>query len=192
VNQSTRLLAIVALVATTSAAAAWSFAPAGPQDGAPPSLATPEHKLLEKYVGTWDAEISMAGPPGTPKVKSPAKSVARLACGGLWLLTDFESSMMGAPFGGHEVFGYDATAKQYVGNWVDSMSTAFAIGEFAYDAKGRKVEGIVHGRDMMGNPTTWRQVDVWKDDDTREWAMYRKSADGKEAVELEITYRRKK
>jgi hypothetical protein len=193
VSHSTRLFSLSALVATAALAGiAWRSAPSDPQQGAPPSVATVEHKLLEKYVGAWDAEVSMAGPPGQPAVKTPGKSTARLTGGGLWLVTDFEGSVMGMPFIGHEVFGYDTTLKQYVVNWVDSMSTGFSTGELAFDAKNHKLEGSFRGRDEKDAPMTWRQVEIWKDDDTREWTMYRKGADVKESVDLAITYKRHK
>jgi hypothetical protein len=193
VKRSARFFSIAALVATTAVAAiAWRSSPSEPQQGAPPSLVTPEHKLLEKYVGTWDAELAMPAPQGQPAVKSPGKSTCRLTGGGLWLVSDFESTFMGMPFSGHEVFGYDAHDKKYVLNWVDSMSSSFSTGDLSFDAKSRTFEGTIHGRDEKGAAITWRQADVWKDDDTRDWTMYSKGPDGKEAVELTIHYKRRK
>ena len=191
-KNSRRFFSVAALVATTvMVGMAWGDSPSGEQQGAP-SLVTPEHKLLEKYAGTWDAEVTMAGPPGQPAVTTPGKSTSKLGCGGLWLVTDFESSIMGMPFSGHEIFGYDAHDKKYVIHWVDSMSSSFSTGDFTFDAKSRTLDGNVHGRDEKGEEMTWRQSDVWKDDDNREWSMYRKGVDGKETAELTIHYKRHK
>jgi hypothetical protein len=192
VNRSSRFVLVAALAAGASTVAIAALrAGSEPSQGQPQGLAVSEHKLLEKYVGAWDAEVALPAAPGQPPVKSPAKSIARLI-GGIWLLTDFESSMMGAPFNGHEVLGYDTKSKHYVATWVDSMSTGFSIGELDFDAKSKTLAGNVNGRDETETPITWRQADVWKDDDSREWTMYRKGPDGKEIVALQITYKRHK
>jgi len=192
VSRAPRIVSAAAIAAAACLVAITALRAASePSQGAPQSLATAEHKLLEKYVGAWDAEVTMQLASGQPAVKSPAKSTARLI-GGIWLLTDFDSSMMGAPFSGHEVLGYDTKSKHYCVTWVDSMSTGFSTGELDFDAKSATLGGNLNGRDPADAPMTWRQADVWKDDDTREWTMYRKGADGKEQVELQITYKRHK
>ena len=103
---TTRILPLLVMAATASVA--W-IAAGRPQEAA--VAPTAEHKLLEKYVGTWDAEVSTSDPSGAAH-KSPAKSTARVTCGGLWMVSDFEGTMMGAPFVGHEVFGYDPISKR--------------------------------------------------------------------------------
>src|SRR5262245_51239535 len=50
------------------------FSPPGPG---------PEHKVFEKDVGTWDADI-MVRFPGMPPMPSRGVYAARLACGSLW------------------------------------------------------------------------------------------------------------
>src|SRR5262249_3930101 len=141
VKTTARILPVLALAATASIA--W-IATGRPQDA---SVApTPEHKLLEKYAGTWDAEISVPSPTGGAPQKSAAKATARVTCGGLWLVTDFEGSMMGGPFTGHEVFGYDPTTKRYVLTWVDSTSASPNTGEFTWDEKARTLEGSMKGK----------------------------------------------
>ena len=162
------------------------------QDGAPPSMAGPEHKLLEKWAGQWETTMKMGGSADAPPTTTPGTSKARLECGGLWLITDFDSSIMGMPFHGHETLGYDAAKKKYVLCWVDSMSSSLSIGEGTFDAKTSTMNFVVKGRDMTGAEQTWRQADVWKDADTREWTMWSQSADGKEQQDLQIVYKRKK
>jgi hypothetical protein len=71
------------------------------------------------------------------------------------------------------------------------MSANFSLGEFTFDAAAKKLEGVVKGRDQEGKDVTWRQVDVWKDDNTRQWTMYQ-TKDGQESVAIEITYKRKR
>jgi len=187
VKTTARILPVLALAATASIA--W-IATGRPQDA---SVApSPEHKLLEKYAGTWDAEISVPSPTGGAPQKSAAKATARVTCGGLWLVTDFEGSMMGGPFTGHEIFGYDPTTKRYVLTWVDSTSASPNTGEFTWDEKTRTLEGSMKGKLPTGAEMTWKQTDAWESDDAREWAMVMKGPDGKEIPAVQISYKRHK
>jgi hypothetical protein len=155
-------------------------------------MASASHKLLEKYVGTWDAELKSPGAPGQPPQVTKGKSTSRLTGGGLWLVTDFEGTMLGAPLIGHEVMGYDNHAKQYILNWVDSSSTAMYSGEMQLDEKTHSLSGTIHGHDEAGLEMKWRATDEWKGDDTREYAMHMKMGNGSEQEMLRITYKRQK
>jgi len=193
VKPSLRSLLAVALLA--GAALPWiawrAPLPTG-QDA--PSLVRPEHKLLEKYVGTWDVEVKAQVPgqaPGQAPDVSTGTSTSRLIGGGLWLVTDFEGAMMGAPFIGHEVKGYDSHAKQYILNWVDTFSTAMFTGGMQFDARTHTLEGMIQGHDEAGMDMKWRATDVWKDDDTHVYAMHMKAPDGTETEMLTITYKRR-
>jgi ABC-type Na+ efflux pump permease subunit len=59
-----RILPVLALAATASIAWIAAGAAASVRPQAAPSLTTPEHKLFEKYAGTWDAECTMNTPDG--------------------------------------------------------------------------------------------------------------------------------
>jgi hypothetical protein len=186
-----RILPVLALAATASIAWIAAGAAASVRPQAAPSLTTPEHKLFEKYAGTWDAECTMNTPDGKSE-KSAAKSTSRVICGGLWQVTDFEGSMMGAPFQGHEVLGFDPAAKHYVVTWVDSAGASPSTGELDFDATTKTLAGRLKGRDEKGAEVTWRQTDTWKDDNTHEWTMYMAGPDGKESVAIQILYKRQK
>ncbi|HET6164231.1 MAG TPA: DUF1579 domain-containing protein [Planctomycetota bacterium] len=187
-----RILPVAILAATASVAWIAGGGPATTAAQDAQAAATPEHKLLEKYAGTWDAEVTVPDPTGGAATKTPAKSVARVACGGLWLVSDFEGSMMGGPFVGHEVFGFDPIAKRYVLTWVDSTSATPFSGEFTFDAKTRTLDGTMKGKLPTGADMVWHQTDVWKSDDERAWTMLMKGPDGKESPAVQITYKRKK
>jgi hypothetical protein len=151
----------------------------------------PEHKLLAKYAGTWDCDVEMNFDPAAPPEKSKGTSTVKVACGGLWIISDFEATMMGGPFTGHGVTGFDPATKKYVLSWADSWTPSLALGEGTYDEKTRTMTTQVKGRDMTGKDVSWRQLEVWKDDDTYDWTMFMPGPDGKEVVGMHIVYRRK-
>ena len=96
-----------------------------------PPVPSAEHALLKSDVGTWDADIEINTVPGTPPQGSRGVAQNRLACGGLWLITDFVNETTG--FEGHAIYGYDPAKGKYVGTWVDPMRTFIAVSEGTYD-----------------------------------------------------------
>lgn len=155
-----------------------------------PSPSTREQDVLQQWVGNWEATIESTGRDGKP-VKNSAKATVRLL-GRRWLITDFDGTFMGAPFIGHEVLGYDPVAKKFLLNWIDSVATTFSSGDGLYDPDTKTLTLTVSGRDdSTGKPTTWRQVDVWKDADHHEWSLRTISPkDGKEQIQMTIRYHR--
>ena len=151
-----------------------------------------EHAVLEMREGTWDAAVEIPmGPPGAAPHRSKGTETARLCCGGLWLLTDFKNDPGSEPFEGHGITGYDTAKKQYVYVWVDTEVTATMISEGAWDAATRTMT-LRGSMQASGKTMRWRDTDVWKDDDTRQFTMYRPGPDGKETPTLVITYTRRK
>jgi hypothetical protein len=192
------LLLAVSLPSTTSFRAQDSTQPAAPAanakakaSGTSPA-AQSEAKVLERWVGNWDATIESTGRDGKP-VTSAAKTTVKLL-GRRWLITDFEGTFLGAPFIGHEVLGYDPIAKKYVLNWVDGSATSFATGEGLYDPPSKTLTLAVSGRDdAKGTMATWRQVDIWKDSDHHDWTLRVNSPkDGNEQIQMTIRYSRRK
>ena len=157
-----------------------------------PTRPTAEHAALALSEGTWDAtvEISM-GPPGTPPQTSKGVEVNRMCCGGLWMISEFKSDPGSAPFEGYGLTGYEPSKKKYITTWVDSDLTTPMTSEGTYDAAKRTLtmRGSMTSR---GKTLQWRNVEVWKDDDTRQYTMYQRGPDGKESPSMSITYRRRK
>lgn len=171
---------VTGIIVALSAGAAFGVVAAKAPQASP---AAAEHKLLEKWAGNWDATVEGG---------STAKSTSKLVAGGLWLVTDYEGSMDGTPFSGHEVKGYDPAKKKFVINWVDSVTTCFDLGEGDFDAKTNTLDVRMKSVGPDGAPRTWRQTDVWTDADTHVWTMYQPGQDGKDMAVLKITYKRKK
>ncbi len=120
------------------------------QQGAPPPLKPgPEHEVLKQDLGTWDATVETMEPGKPPAVSKGVETVSLLE-GGLWTITDFKGTMMGAPFHGHGTNGFDLVKKKYVSTWVDSMSAGIYLVEAAYDPKTKTLKGRMEGPDDHG------------------------------------------
>ena len=182
-------LAAVALAVTVTAQdkrpAAAPAMPPVPQPG-------PEHALLKGDEGVWDATIEIITPPGTQGPPPSKGTETNSLMGGMWLITDFTSDMMGTPFAGHGMLGWDSNKKKYVSVWTDNMSPGLMAGEFSYDAGKKTMTGYMEGPDMTGKLVKTTSVTEWKDPDTRVFTMYAPGPDGKETPGLRITYKRRK
>jgi hypothetical protein len=151
----------------------------------------PEHELLKKDVGVWDATVeSMMERGGKPNVTKGVETNT-LFDSGLWLIQDFKGEVMGAPFQGHGVMGYDAPRKKYAGTWVDSMSTGVSKIEGTYDPKTKTMTSWLEGPGPDGTMMKMRSTSEWKDDNTRVFTMYSPPGQGEEFAMLKITYKRR-
>src|SRR6266508_3074293 len=85
--------------------------------GQAPPAPGPEHEVLKKWEGTWNAKVKM----GTNE--SPATATYKMICGGMWLMSDFQGQFADQKFSGQGLDSYAPEKKKYVSVWVDSIST---------------------------------------------------------------------
>lgn len=156
------------------------------QDEPPMPKPTPEHQVLLQSVGTWDATIEMPGEDGKP-VTSKGVSEIKAGPGGFWTVDDMKAEMMGMPFTGHGVTGYDPGKGKYVATWVDSFSPSLLVMEGTYDKKTKAL--TMTAESPMG---TMKTVSTHKDADTMVFEMYMVGDDGSEQKQMTITYKRQK
>lgn len=158
---------------------------AAPQEAAmAPVKPTAEHQALQKWVGTWDATVTSMGQ--TTKGVSVVKPV-----GQLWIVCDFKGEMMGQPFEGHDIMGYNPDTKKFTEVWVDNMGATATIGEGTMDASGKKMTMNLVGS-YEGEKVNHTSVTEWKDDNTAVFTMSGEMPDGKVGEMLKIEYKRRK
>jgi hypothetical protein len=169
-----RLVAIAAVVCLILSSQANAQEP--PKPG-------PEHEMLKKMVGIWDATMKFGG------MESKGVSVYKMELGGLWLTSTFEGDIGGMKFTGKGLDSYDAAKKKYVAVWVDSMSTVPMLMEGTHDKAKNTTTMTGEGPGMDGKLTKYKAVSEMKDDNTMLFSMY--MADDKEPA-FTITYKRRK
>ena len=81
------------------------------------------HAALARLAGSYTVESTFWAGPGDATLTSKASCDFTLILGGRVLKQDFKGSMMGQPFEGLGLFGYDTVKKRFVSAWMDSMST---------------------------------------------------------------------
>ena len=157
--------------------------PAGAQPGLPKP--GPEHEMLKKFEGQWDATVSFAGG------ESKGTAHYKLGLGGFWLQLHFKGDFGGATFEGTGLTGYDPRKKKYVSSWADSMEPGLMVMEGAFDKDGKTFTEAGEGPGMDGKLHKMKSVYNFKDKDTIVFTMYQE-ADGKDQQMMQITYKRAK
>jgi hypothetical protein len=157
----TRAFAVAVLLFAGSAGAeAKKAVPAkGARESSPPAeamaamakAATPgvQHKALKTMTGSWSATVTMWMEPGKPPMKETAAATKKMILGDRFLAEEFSGQMMGKPFSGMGLNGYDNSKKKYVSTWVDDMTTAILYLEGTADRANKVITVEGEGIDPM-------------------------------------------
>jgi len=150
-----------------------------------------EHEILKNYEGKWTAKVSMTMDPAQPPQVSDGTTEGMVMMGGRYVHVLHHSTMMGQPFEGMMLLGYDNQAKKYTAVWVDTMGTAIVPYEGQYDtAKKALVLKSTFTDPMSGKAMHTRGVQTFVDANTMTYDEYMPGPDGKEVHMLHIDYKR--
>jgi hypothetical protein len=157
-------------------------------------LGTPgaPHKLLASIVGSWNTKIKSWMEPNKPPMESTGTAEQKMILGGRFLQQEFSGEMMGSPFTGIGVTGYDNHTKKYVSTWIDSMGTAILYFEGTAGADGKAITQECRYDDPIKGPMKWRSVTRIVDANTHVFEMYSIDKSAKEEKMMEITYTRRR
>jgi tellurite resistance-related uncharacterized protein len=148
------------------------------------------HKLLAKLEGSWTTK-SRGFEGGKQVMESIGTCEQKLVLDGHYLQQFYTGDMMGAPFTGINLLGYNNHTKKYESVWLDSMSTAIYFFAGKGSADGKTITQECSYDDPVKGPAVWRSVTRIKDDNTLEFEMFIKPKGGKEEKMMEMTVSRK-
>jgi len=172
------------LVGAVLGTAVWAYR----QDGAGMEMPQhgPEHKLLARSVGKWDSTMEMMGQ------SSKGQMTVELGPGGFTTFSTFNSDMMGMPFIGRGIDGYDANKKKFISVWTDNMTASPTLLEGTHDEKTNTLTMFGEMMDMTGKLAKHRYVTTWPDEKTMKFEVFGPGPDGKEVSSFTISYTRTK
>ena len=153
---------------------------------------TENHEFFKKYLGKWDAQTTMWTFPGEPPSTSKNTYDTSLILGGRFLKMEFKGMMMGQPFEGLQIVGYDNLQQKYITLWIDNTSTAFFQTAGTRNAAKNTIIETGVWPDPMGGTSNVRAVTRWIGPDEFVYEMYMVGADGKEFKSMENRCIRKK
>ena len=156
-------------------------------------LSTPgePHKQLASLAGSWTTKSKEWMDPSKPPMESTGTCDEKVLLDGRFLQQECTGEMMGQPFTGIGVIGYDNYTKKYVSTWMSSMGTGILVMDGTASADGKTVT-LKGGHDdpiqgHMNHRAVWKLVDA----NTQVFEMYTIGNEGKETKMMEIVYTRK-
>lgn len=149
------------------------------------------HKLFSSLAGNWTTTTKEWMEPGKPPTESTGTAEMKMLLDGRFLYQEYNSQMMGQPFSGIGIDGYDNMTKKYVTAWIDTMGTGIFFMEGTASPDGKTITLKGSHPEPGGGKMTHRAV--WKimDSNAQTFDMYGTHQGGKEMKVLEITYTRK-
>lgn len=152
-----------------------------------------KHKVLENLAGSWNVQSKMFLGPNKPPMESKGTNEAKLILGGRFLAEDYTSpGMMGQPFAGHGLTGYDLSKQKFVNVWVDNTGSWVTTSEGSIDASNK----VITLTGPMLDPQSGKNIpskSVLRIESADKHTMEMFTViDGKEAKMMELTYTRKK
>lgn len=193
-------------VAAALAALVLFTVPAVAQQGAPEM--TPEQKAeMEAYMqagtpgephahlaasaGTYDVKVKSWHDPAGPPIEETGKAVRTVDLDGRIVIERFSGSMMGTPFTGLGLTGFDNVSGKYWATWNDSMSTGIMVSEGTCDAKHSCTFWGSWNDAIKKGPVKMRMTSRRAGPGTEIFEMYAPGRDGKETKMMEMTYTKK-
>ena len=150
-----------------------------------------EHQKLAATAGTYDLTVKAWHSPDAPPTTDAGTATRKMILGDRVMVEEVSSQMMGQPYAGQGLHGFDNVTGKYWATWSDSMSTGLMVSEGSCDADmACTYTGIYHDP-VTKQPVTSRMTTRWTDKSTEIFEMYAPGPDGKEARMMEITYKKR-
>lgn len=152
------------------------------------------HKILEGFVGTWDAKVTFMMEPGGEGMQSAGTSEMSWLLGNRFLMQKFEGAAMGegASFSGIGITGYNNGTKKFESIWVDNEGTGMMITSGTVDAAGKVI--TQHGEyydPSIKKMVKFRYVTRIVSPTKVVFEMHKPDQSGKEYKCLEVAYTKK-
>jgi hypothetical protein len=148
----------------------------------------PQHKWLDRLVGSWTYEGEMNMGPDQPPMKWTGKETVR-TLGGLWFLGEMEGQMSTNIMS----LGYDPAQSRYVGTFISAMGTHMWIYSGELDPSGKKLvlnaKGPNFSQSAMAN---YQDIIQFVDGDHRTLTSQMEDENGKWQLFMTVHYQRVK
>jgi hypothetical protein len=150
-----------------------------------------QHQLMAATAGTYDLKIKSWQDANSPATEETGTATRSMALDGRVLVEQVSAKMMGQPYTGHGMQGYDNTTGKYWSTWNDSMSTGVMVSEGTCDAKQSCTFTGSWTEPVKKTLVKSRMTTKWTSPTTEIFEMYAPGRDGKEMKMMQITYTKK-
>ncbi|MGA8263106.1 MAG: DUF1579 domain-containing protein [Ignavibacteriaceae bacterium] len=149
------------------------------------------HELLASHAGEWKSVTTYWMDPSAPPQTMEGTTKNEMIMGGRYLKSTHSGEMMGMPFEGMSLEGYDNAKKEFTSVWIDNFGTGTSISTGKYDKETNSIiyKGTVY-EPMQGKDVTIKQVVKYIDKDHHTIEMY--TVDGEQETKtMQIAFTRK-
>ncbi len=149
------------------------------------------HQLLSSFAGNWMFTTRMWTNPSAPPTESNGTATYESIMGGRYVRSTAKAMMMGMPFEGGGIDGFDNVTGQFVSTWIDNFGTGITTFSGKYDPATKTITYSGEMADMTKpmSKVRIRQTLRIVDDDHHEMSWY-ETRNGKEAKTMEIVFTR--
>lgn len=152
----------------------------------------PFHKSLDWKVGSWSAKVKSFAAPDAKAVETTRACEITWALDGRYLQIQMDGTQPGDTYRGVGFQGYDYLKEKYVGTWMDTDGTGFAVSEGKFDPESKSFMGLCTVPNLEKRLyTTGRRIEKSVDKDHWTMTMYLPGERNREFVAMEIEYTRK-
>jgi len=148
------------------------------------------HEMLGKTAGEWNAVIKWRMDPNAEFQSAQGTTVNEMIMGGRYLKSAHSGMMMGMPFEGLAIEGYDNGKKEFVSTWIDNMGTGIMVSSGSYDEASKTLTYTGSMPDPSGVNVKYKQVTKIIDDNKYILEMFSDYGSG-EFKTMEVEYTRK-
>jgi hypothetical protein len=155
----------------------------------------PMHQMLASWNGTWKGETTFWEYEGATPKKSTGTAVNTMILGGKYQSSKHSGDMMGMPFEGMNIVGYDNATKKFTSSWIDNWSTGIMnmSGDWDESSKTLTLGGKTPDINRPGKECSLKEVIKVIDANTQQMEMYGPDPKtGKEFKMMEIKMTRSK
>jgi uncharacterized protein YfaP (DUF2135 family) len=145
----------------------------------------PQHAMLAKLAGDWACTGKFQMDPSQPWQEAQSTATITTLMDGRYIQEVTSGQMMGAPFNGMGIYGFDNVSGKFVSIWIDNMGTGIMNSVGTADANGKVINWIGTMNDpMTGKAAKERMVLTIVDDDHHTLEMYGVPPGGKKEMKM--------
>jgi len=151
----------------------------------------PAHAALATSEGSYDLKLKSWYEPGGEPVEEAGTATRRMILDGRVLVESMNATMMGAPFVGHGMSGFDNVTGRFWSTWMDNFSTGVIVSDGTCNMSGMCEFTGSWNDPIKKGPVTARMTSRWTSPTTQVFEMFGPDKKGGEMKMLEITYTKK-
>lgn len=151
----------------------------------------PQHQALASMAGSYDIKTKSWHDAKSPAMEDSGTATRTMALDGRVLVEDYQATMMGMPFIGHGMTGYDNVTGKYWSTWNDNMMTGVIMMTGTCDAQKACTFTGSWNDPVRKKPIKATMKTRWPSPTTEMFEMWAPGPDGKAMKMMEITYTKK-